>query len=126
MAESAPFKQCTLCGAVWQDLSDLVLDPEVEVHGYQAHFTDPGQGLVMVTHHAEGCGTTLAIRAYKLRDLYDGPAFEERLTGTAACEALCLDSNLLTTCSADCDMAWMREAIQWLLRHELPPHLAHR
>lgn len=24
---------------------------------------------------------------------------------------------------ADCDMAWVRSALQWLRKHELPPHL---
>ena len=123
MAEVTPFKQCPLCARVWTSLSDFVLDTALLVHGYQAHFTEPEQGLIVVTHEVEGCGTTLALRAELVRALYDGPEYTEHLTGTVQCNELCLQAHLLIPCDAPCDMAWVREALQWLLRHELPPHL---
>jgi len=102
----------------------LVLDRSLELCGYQAFFQDPGQGLVLATHKRPRCGTTLSVRAELIRELHNGEFFSERLTGTEECERLCLEQHLLVPCTAHCDMAWVREAMQWLLRHELPPHLA--
>ncbi len=124
MPEAAPFKQCTLCGTQWPDLKDLVLDPNLVVNGYQAHLESPEQGLILVTHQVPDCGTTLVVAAGKMRPLYRGPNYSNRQTGTVACRGHCQEIEDLQACTANCDMAWIREALQWIVRHELPPHFA--
>jgi hypothetical protein len=119
-----PFKTCTMCHAVWDDLRAFVLDPELYVMGYLAVPEGPGNGLILTNHRAPGCGTTLGVHAHSLRVLYAGPEHPERRMGTASCSGYCLTRDRLDDCDADCDLAWVRHAMQYLRRHELPPHLA--
>jgi len=122
--ENGPeFKTCNLCGAVWHDYEEFVVDPDLRVEGYQACFVEPDLGLILVTHMVDGCRTTLGVRASTLRPLHDGPELGERRTLTDCCLKLCVDISRLEECTADCDMAWVRSALQWLRKHELPPHL---
>jgi hypothetical protein len=118
------FKQCPMCRATWPEIYDLVLDPEMTVEGYLADFAHPDRGLVLLTHRRSRCGTSLTIRAEACRSLYDGPEYAEHRTGTEVCPRLCLTREELAACHVDCDMAWVRAVIQYLYRHELPPHLA--
>lgn len=120
------FKRCSLCGKVWPQLADLVVDRDLQVTGYQACFVDPQMGLILVTHRVEGCGTTLALRVDTLRDLYDGPEHAESRTGQEFCRGYCLRHNILEECDVDCEMAWARTVLQWLRKHELPPHMIER
>ena len=120
----AEFKSCRVCGKKWDSLLDFVVDPLLRVEGYQAGFTDPNKGLIMVTHCEDGCGTTLAVQAELLKDLYDGPEHLERFTGKEPCRRYCLQRHLLQECDVHCDMAWVRHALQWLRNHELPPHIS--
>ena len=123
MSDPTPFKQCSLCAATWQVYQDFVTDPELQVEGYQACFDDPDEGLILVTHRVKGCGTTLALRAKVFKRLYGGPWWPERRTGLADCLRLCLDKGRLEECTAECALAWVRQAIKCLRRHELPAHL---
>ena len=123
VALNTPFKQCPLCEATWVDLSDFVTDLCLRVDGYQACFPDPEWGLILLTHEADHCGTTLAVRATFLKVLHDGPFWSEHRTGLDDCLRLCLDQGRLEECTAECDMAWVRAVLQWLRRHELPPHV---
>lgn len=117
------FKHCTLCNRRWDELADLVIDPSLKVEGYQACFVRPEMGLVLLTHCMDDCGTTLALRVKHLRGLYDGPRYTERRTGQERCRGYCLQHNVLEECDVDCELAWMRTALQYLRRHELPPHM---
>jgi hypothetical protein len=47
-----------------------------------------------------------------LRDLYDGPVFEQRKTGTEQCPEYCLRKEELASCPAKCECAYVREIIQ--------------
>jgi hypothetical protein len=42
------------------------------------------------------CLTTLAIKASEFTDLYDGPIFTERATGTESCPGYCLHLGTIT------------------------------
>jgi predicted RNA-binding Zn-ribbon protein involved in translation (DUF1610 family) len=114
------FKTCPMCGEHWATLEDFVRDHRLVVNGYMASFDDPGTGLVFVTHTAPECGTTLSVRAAALRPLYHGPEYEELHYGAPDCRRLCLDRNRLEECEAPCRMAWVRHALQYLRRHEMP------
>lgn len=119
----SPFKTCSKCAYVWVSLRDVVVDEAIEVNGYQASFEAPEEGLVLVTHNAGQCQTTLAMVARELRPLYDGPDYPERKALTDECSRHCLYEGKLEVCEAECDMAWVRRALQYLRRHELPPHM---
>lgn len=121
--DGATLKICSKCGMVWPTLRDLVLDGSIEVNGYQAGFDDPDSGLVLFTHEVAHCQTTMAIEVGQLRPLYDGPPYIQRRTGTEKCLGHCLNQEDLEPCKADCDLAWAREALQWLRLHRLPPHM---
>jgi hypothetical protein len=114
------FKLCTNCGTSWPTCADFVADPTLEVTAYQACFEDPEGGVFLLTHGTECCGTTLAIAAGRFRSLYFGPQYTERRTGQSNCPGLCLQEGRLEECEADCDLAWIRSALQHLRRHEMP------
>ena len=122
-AQHEHFKHCTMCGTSWRDLAEFVTDFQLRVEGYQACFPQPDLGLVMLTHRADGCGTTLAVAAAELRPLYDGPEFTEHRVGQEDCEKHCLQVKDIEECDVECDMAWIRTVMQYLRRHELPAHM---
>lgn len=115
------FKQCPLCDFQWQTFAAFVVDEALQVEGYQACPPEPDCGVILLTHDVDGCQTTLGIRAGDLRPLYVGPYWPERQMGLEPCRRLCLDPNNIEECTAECDLAWVRHALQWLRRHELPP-----
>jgi hypothetical protein len=115
-----------MCQTTWADLQEFVTDHRLRVEGYEACFLTPDWGLILLTHRTAGCGTTLAVRAVVLKPLHNGPFWTERMTGLEECLRLCLDKGRLEECTAECEMAWIRSALQWLRRHELPPHMGHQ
>ncbi|MCX7984315.1 MAG: hypothetical protein N3A63_05385 [Bacteroidetes bacterium] len=66
------FKRCPLCGKEWKTSDDFLKDPDLQVNGYQGNLhrlfmgIERG-GLVLFTHNAENCGTTLAFTADNFR-----------------------------------------------------------
>lgn len=103
------FKQCTCCDHGWKARADFLADPGIEFIGYQVSFDDLLLGLFLFNHT---CGTTIAIPVNKFRDLYDGPVYQTRKTGTEECPGYCLRQNELKACPAQCECAWIRELIQ--------------
>ncbi len=120
MPEDAPFKACPMCGTRWASIEELVLDPTVQLLGYQARADRPEEGVLALLHSVEGCRTTLALEARELLPLYGGPRHEELLYGTERCRKYCLAESSLEECDQPCGMAWVRRAMQYLRRHELP------
>ena len=104
------FKKCTLCAHRWQSRKDFLEDPSTDLIGYQVNFDELDLGFFLFNHLK--CGTTLGIPAGKFRDLYNGPVFSERLTGTKECQEYCLQENKLGTCPAKCECAYVREILQ--------------
>lgn len=114
------FKTCPLCEECWPTLEDFVRDRRLAVHGYMAICDDPGAGLVFVTHTRANCGTTLTVFAATLRPLYHGPQYTALNYGADDCRRMCLDLRRLEECTAPCKMAWVRQVLQVLRRHEMP------
>ena len=121
--EIAPFKQCPRCGFQWRSFPAFVVDEALHVEGYQACPPEPDCGVILLTHCVDGCHTTLGIVAGQLRPLYVGPFWPERQMGLEPCRRLCIDPKSLEECTAECDLAWVRHALQWLRRHELSPRV---
>lgn len=124
LSANKPFKHCACCQQVWPRAVDLVLDPALSVCGYQAFPDEPELGLFLLTHCVNGCYTTIGVRAGLLRDFYNGPCHTHRMMGEPDCPGHCLDRGNLETCDIACDLVWVRHVLQYLRRHELPPHIA--
>lgn len=107
-----PFKACPTCKKVWQTRNDFLDDPDIAIVGYEVHFEELTEGLFLFKH---SCGATITLKAGSFRDLYDGPIFEARMTGTDDCPEYCLVKHELRPCSAKCECAYVREIIQLLM-----------
>lgn len=103
-----------MCRKTWGDRADFLGDPQLRLVGYQACFEVLEFGLILFTHHAPNCGTTLSRDVGSLLDLYDGPVYEERRTGAEDCPGYCLQRDNLEPCPARCACAAIREVVQIL------------
>ena len=103
------FKKCPLCGLPWESRSSFLSDPGINIIGYQACFTKLTAGFFLFNH---ACAGTLAILVEEFEDLYDGPVYEERKTGTDECPHYCLHQEELARCPARCECAFVREILQ--------------
>ena len=103
------FKECPMCGCAWDSRDAFLCDPCVEIVGYQVHFEELTAGYFLFNH---SCETSMAVAVGAFRNLYDGPVFEERRTGTDDCPEYCLNRDDLGPCLARCECAFVREIIQ--------------
>ncbi len=107
------FNVCPNCSFIWQNRDQFLGDPGVEIIGYQVQFENLTAGLFLFNH---SCKTTFSLEVGVFRDLYSGPVFEERATGSDTCPGHCLHQNTLDPCPAACECAFVREIIT-LLKH---------
>jgi hypothetical protein len=110
------FKVCTMCGKEWRSREDFLVDQEIKAIGYMAHFRELKFGLFYFNH--ETCRTTITIAASRFTDLYGGPVFEERLTGTSDCPGYCLRQDELRPCPVKCECAYVREVLDRVIHWE--------
>jgi hypothetical protein len=110
----APFKICTVCGAVWHTRDDFLGNPGISIVGYQVHFQALTSGLFLFNHSCQG---TLSIKAELFTDLYKGPAFSKRKTGSKECPGHCLHKTDLAPCPVKCECAFVREIIQHIINY---------
>jgi hypothetical protein len=113
------FKTCTFCRYVWPSREAFIDDPELKVTGYMANFDRLELGIFLFDHLS--CRTTLALRADQFQDLYDGPVFAERKTGTEECPGYCLDKHELRPCPAECECAYVREVLNVIVSRKKRP-----
>jgi hypothetical protein len=104
------FKKCTFCGHRWQLREDFLQDAALELIGYQVNFDHLHLGLFLFNHLA--CGTTIGLEAGLFSDLYEGPVYKQRQTGTDRCPEYCLHERQLKPCPAECECRYVREIIQ--------------
>ena len=110
------FKTCSVCRQTWKDRKSFLGDAEVVLVGYQVNFGELQAGLFLFNHERPQCRTTLAINAEAFLDLYDGPIFDERATGTAECSSYCLQESNLSLCPTKCECAYVREVLNIIRR----------
>lgn len=103
------FKGCTVCNQCWPSREAFLVDPNLVFIGYQAHFKALTAGLFFFNHH---CKNTLALKVSEFRDLYDGPVFSERKTGTDECPGHCFHRTDFDPCPVQCECAFVRGVIQ--------------
>ena len=68
-----PFKKCTLCSAEWATRDEFLNDVDNTLDGYvyvkrRVMTGKPTEGLLLFTHRALQCGTTLAIAASRFKE----------------------------------------------------------
>jgi len=107
--EKAIFKKCAKCQTVWESRDAFLQDPDLDIVGYQVSFSDLNEGLFYFNH---SCKTTLAIYAGEFTDLYHGPIFGNRATGTEECPGHCLHKSVLRPCPVKCECGFVREVLQ--------------
>jgi hypothetical protein len=103
------FKVCPQCGFIWENRDSCLTDDRVKIIGYQARFEDLKAGLFLFNH---SCNGTFALEAGLFTDLYDGPIFQKRETGSDDCPEYCLNKECLDLCPVQCECAFVREIIQ--------------
>jgi hypothetical protein len=103
------YRKCPNCRFAWSSRQAFLSDPGIEIIGYQVHFKHLAEGLFFFNHRCKG---TLAIRAGEFKDLYHGPIFIKRATGSSDCPGFCLNKNILDPCPAECECAYVREIMQ--------------
>lgn len=107
--KDACFKKCSNCGFEWDSRDSFLSDKNVEAIGYQANFEELLLGLIYFNH---SCGGTITIPAYYFVDLYNGPIFEDRVTGKNCCPEYCLRKGEVSPCPEECECAYIREVLQ--------------
>ncbi len=103
------FKKCTSCGEEWQSQTEFLADPNVTLLGLQVNFEDLLEGLILFNH---SCKTTFSVEVSRFEDLYNGPKYAERATGTDDCPGYCLNERELQPCPAKCSCSFVREILQ--------------
>ena len=110
-----PFRKCTVCGQEWAARDDFISDPQVTTIGYQVNFASLDAGYFLFNHCRPECRTTLSLPAGEFFDLYDGPVYQERKTGSPECPGHCLHQDDLRACSLRCECAFVREILQTII-----------
>lgn len=108
------FKRCPRCGFEWRTRDQFLADVNLQMIGYQTNFKELTSGLFYFNH---ACRGTLTIGAGAFEDLYHGPVFEGRATGSQKCPGYCLHRDDLDPCPAKCECAYVREIIN-LIRNQ--------
>ena len=103
------FKICKKCEHTWATRKKFLEDVNIELVGYQVHFQELTLGLFLFNHD---CGTTLSVYANQFVDLYEGPIFSKRATGSKECPGYCLEKGNLSPCSVECECSYIREILQ--------------
>jgi hypothetical protein len=110
-----PYKRCTSCHKSWADRDELLDDLDINITGFQPTTEGGVHGFVLINHDAPGCGSTLAIEAESLLDLYTGPVHDSALFGADDCKGHCYRVDDLSECDSPCRNAMVREVIKQLL-----------
>ncbi|MBD3233668.1 MAG: hypothetical protein GF315_08075 [candidate division Zixibacteria bacterium] len=105
-----------MCNKTWHSKDSFIEDPELRLNGYQANFKELATGLFLFTHRAEGCGSTLAVKAGHFFHLYNGPVFTEQKTEGEDCPEHCLYQDDLERCYAKCECTFVREIISTIVK----------
>lgn len=104
------FKKCS-CGSIpWFNRDEFLRDLNIDLIGYQANFSHLELGYFLFNHLT--CQSTIAVSAGQFKDLYEGPLFAARLTGSETCPGYCLQESFLDPCRQECECAYVREIMQ--------------
>jgi hypothetical protein len=108
MAIMLSFMKCPGCGFTWNKREDFLIDGRLEIIGYDADFEALQLGKLLFRH---SCGMVIPMHVDAFKDLYSGPIYTERKTGTAECLGYCKRRDELKPCPVKCECAWVREVV---------------
>ena len=106
------FKRCTACNHEWQDRDSFILDPAIELIGYQANSENLNLGLYLFNHE---CGTTLAVYVEKFLELYQGPKYSLSMLGNNECPGFCRIEDEMRDCGLECCCVHFRKIMTIML-----------
>jgi hypothetical protein len=112
----APFRTCGACRRAWATSAAFLDDGGLTVLGLQVAEHMPEANLLVFEHD---CGSSVSVRAARLRFLLPDPAEGEGLAdlwGTEECQRLCRRLEDWTTCDRPCVNARDRHLLQLVLR----------
>lgn len=112
------FKECTSCSKKWQSQEDFLADPDISLLGLQVCFENLMEGLILFNH---SCRTTFSVEVSKFENLYQGPVYENRATGTEECPGYCLNERELRPCPAHCSCAFVRQILDKIKKYPKRP-----
>ena len=115
------FKKCNGCSEVWITQEQFISDKQLGLNGYKANFEKLESGLYFFTHRKPGCYSTMALEVNNFLNLYTGPIYLERKTGSEECPKYCLDKYQLDRCDVSCECAFIREIIQIIKSRKKQP-----
>ena len=118
MADKATFKKCPMCAATWNSRKQFLNDATLMLNGYQADFDSLAKGLFYFTHKVDQCNSTMAVEAGRFFSLYKGRMYFTRRTGEAECPGYCLQRDILDSCPAECECAFVREIIDIIKKYK--------
>jgi hypothetical protein len=119
MCKSRPWLRCTTCGKEWSSQHDVLEDKKLVMNGYMPDLMELRDGLLLFTHHAAGCGTTLAVRVGEAMHLLPDELGLELRRGDWDCPGHCLKVDVLDACGAKCRAAVVRELMQVFRKGEV-------
>ena len=102
------FIKCQTCDDKWFTRDDFLEDISIKIDGYQVNFDELEAGVFLFTHL---CGATLELSVGTFKELYQGPIFIKRATGTDECPEYCLYQDELGLCASICECAYVRNII---------------
>ncbi len=109
---SCLFKRCTVCNHEWKDRDSFILDPAIQLIGYQAYPENLNRGLYLFNHE---CGTSLAVHVEKFLDLYQGPKYSLSMLSNNGCPGYCRIENELSDCRLECSCVHFRKIMKIML-----------
>lgn len=112
------FKKCPKCGTEWTDRDSFLDDPDLKLIGYQVNFKALELGLLLFNHQT--CRTTMSLEARNFRDMYKGPVYEKRMTGSDSCPGYCLHKSVLRPCPQECECSYVRSIIELIQKRKIP------
>ncbi len=113
MLLSKEFTHCPQCKTVWNRRIDFLSDTSTAIVAYNPDFENLEHGNFVFKHYT--CCSNIELQVVNFKDLYDGPIYKERKTGTENCHEYCLNSSELRPCPEECECAYVREIIQTLI-----------
>lgn len=122
-ASAPPFRSCTKCGHVWEDVQAFIEDPNLKLNGYLPDFSQPGNGLIIVTHKTPACGSSFSLRVDLFRHMYQEQESADHHATPDGCEGRCFIYDDFSKCGSPCDMRWIRDLMLLISSNAFPAAL---
>jgi len=103
------FKKCSFCKHEWPQQNDFLIDPDLQMAGYQVHHELVDSGLLLFNH---SCGSTIAVTVASVKNLYHGIKSKTKALGSNECPDYCVHTDNLKVCPVDCEYAYVRDIMQ--------------